>query len=127
MKLARILIVACGMLIPYLARTPKGLAWLRAYLDVGLGGNLIILGGSAIVCLALLTLTWVYRNPRSLIFPCLITFSFLAWAHFSFDLSVDAQAGLAFIFFPIYATVLALAGGIVGFAIDRSSKARSVA
>lgn len=55
---ARFLLVIAGVVLPYAARLPFGLGWLRQYTDVGLGGWLLLGGFNAIAWGALLCISF---------------------------------------------------------------------
>ncbi|MCC8538364.1 hypothetical protein ACDH70_12065 [Xanthomonas axonopodis pv. poinsettiicola] len=116
---ARLLLVVVGMLLPYAARLPFGVDWLRQYTDTGVGGWLLLGGFNAIAWGALLGISFLYRRPIALLVPCLIGFGALAWAHASLDLRADAQSALALIFIPIYALLPIAIGGVLGYLLDR--------
>lgn len=71
---ARLLLVIAGVVLPYAARLPFGLEWVRQYTDVGLGGWLLLGGFNAIAWSALLGISFLYRRPIALLVPCLIGF-----------------------------------------------------
>lgn len=119
MKSARILVVAIGILLPYLVRLPFGKEWVEQYMQGGISGWLFFGAFNAIAWGSILALSFLYRRPRSLIFPAVFGFGFLAWAHASLDLGSDAQAAIALIFIPIYAVAPILVGGLVGLLFDR--------
>ncbi|MGV7167577.1 hypothetical protein [Xanthomonas citri] len=116
---ARLLLVLTGLVLPYAARVPFGLDWVRQYTDVGLGGWLLSGGFNAIAWGALLGISFLYRRPIALLVPCLIGFGVLAWAHATLDLRADAQSALALIFVPIYALLPITLGGVLGYVLDR--------
>jgi len=119
MKTARILVVATGILLPYLVRLPYGKEWADQYTQGGIFGWLFFGAFNAIAWGSILALSFLYRRPRSLIFPAVFGFGFLAWAHAPLDLGADAQAAIALIFIPIYAVAPILVGGLVGLLFDR--------
>ncbi|MBV6855174.1 hypothetical protein KWH45_17335 [Xanthomonas campestris pv. mirabilis] len=116
---ARFLLVIAGVVLPYAARLPFGLGWLRQYTDVGLGGWLLLGGFNAIAWGALLGISFLYRRPIALLVPCLLGFGVLAWAHATLDLRADAQSALSLIFIPIYALLPITLGGVLGYVLDR--------
>ncbi len=119
MTQARLLVVIIGFLLPYLARLPGGLNWLWPYLDGGWGGFVLLSGFNAIAWLSVLGISFLYQRPVSLLAPTLPGFGLLALGHYMLDLSADAQSPIALVFFPIYALVPILVGGIIGYLIDR--------
>ena len=118
MRGARFVVVAVGLALPYVARLPRGVEWVRQYTDTDLRGWLFTEAFNAIAWGAILAISFMYRRPTSLIAPCLIGFGFLAWAHNTLDLRADAQAAIALIFIPIYALVPIGIGGIIGLIVD---------
>ena len=122
MRKARWLVFFIGMILPYIARIPRGLEWLRQYTDVGLGGWLLLGAFNAIAWGAILCASLFYRRPQSLLWPSIPGFGFLAYAHYSLDLSADAQAAVALIFIPIYALVPVFIGAVIGYIADRMAR-----
>jgi hypothetical protein len=122
---ARIAITLLGILLPYVARLPRGLSWVAQYLDTGLGGFLLIGGFNAVAWGAMVALGSLYRRPVSLLVPSLFGFAFLAWAHYSLDLRADAQSAIALVFIPIYALLPIAIGGAMGYAMDRFLRRRT--
>ncbi len=118
LKHARILIIAIGILLPYLSRLPGGSAWLSQYLDTDVGGFLFLAAFNAIAWGSLLAISFIYRFLLSLLVPCLTGFGFLAWSHYTLDLSSDAQASLALMFIPIFTLLPIAIGAVVGYLID---------
>jgi len=127
MRKARILVVLVGLLLPYAARLPRGAEWLHQYTDVSLGGWLFFGAFTAIAWGAILAVSFLYRQPVSLLVPSLLGFGFLAWAHYTLDLAADAQAAIALIFIPIVALAPILVGAAIGYFLDRRSRPQSAA
>ncbi len=123
MAQARWLVVLLGIALPYLARLPAGLEWLRQYTAPGLPAALLLGGFNAIAWGAILGISFLYRRPVSLLAPCLLGFGFLAWGHATLDLASDAQAGLGLVFLPICALLPIAVGGVLGYVIDRKLRA----
>ncbi|MDR2239501.1 MAG: hypothetical protein LBE33_03580 [Zoogloeaceae bacterium] len=119
MRNARIAIVLIGLALPYVARLPRGMGWLKQYTDTGFEGWLLLGAFNAIAWGAILAISFTYRRPVSLIAPCLFGFGYLAWVHGNFDLSAGAQAAIALIFIPIYALKPIVIGGAMGYIVDR--------
>jgi hypothetical protein len=119
MRNARFIVVLVGVLLPYAARLPRGIEWLRQYTDTSLGGWLFFAAFNAIAWGAMLAISLMYRRPVSLLAPGLLGFGFLAWAHATVDLKADAQAAIALVFIPIYALVPIAIGGAMGYVVDR--------
>lgn len=119
MRNARIIIIFVGILLPYLARLPRGMDWLQQYTDVDVSAFLFFGAFNAIAWGSILALSFLYKRTVSLYVPALFGFGFLAWVHYSLDLASDAQASIALIFIPIYALVPIAIGGIIGYILDR--------
>ena len=115
----RLCIVLVGMLLPYLARIPGGFHWVKAYLDVGLVGFLLIQLFNAITWGAILLFSTSYKRPSMLLFPSILGFGFSAKWHYLTDLSSDPQASFAFLFIPIHSILYVAIGGVLGLVIDR--------
>lgn len=127
MARARWLVVVVGILLPYLARLPDGLDWLRQYtaVDTGLAAHLFLGGFNAIAWGAILAISFLYRHAVSLLAPCMLGFGFLAGLHATLDLHADAQAAVALVFIPIYALLPIAVGGAIGYVIDRRLRRRT--
>lgn len=119
---ARLLVAIAGILLPYLARLPRGLDFLRQYTDAGLEANLSLGAFNAVAWGALIAVSFLFRRPATLLIPCLPGFGFLAWGHFNLDLAADAQAGVALVFLPLYALAPIAVGAVLGYAWDRRSR-----
>ena len=110
-------IVLGAVIVPYLARLPgtvfHGLGWLQQYLPAELLGEgllalavLLILNSLPGVILAAVS----YRLPRPwFAVPAALTALGLSTVHGTLDLRSDAQAPVALVFIPIYASAFALA------------------
>jgi hypothetical protein len=122
MRKARWLVSLIGVFLPYVVRLPRGLEWLQQYTDVGLAGWLFLGAFNAIAWGAILLASLFYQRSSSLLLPSVLGFGFLAYAHFSLDLSADAQAGVALLFIPIYALAPIAAGAIIGYFVDRIAR-----
>ncbi len=123
---ARLAIVLIGILLPYAARLPGGIAWLKQYTDAGLSGFLFLSAFNAIAWGAILALSFLYRRALSMAVPAVLGFGFLAWAHATLDLASDAQAPIGLVFIPIYALLPILVGGVAGYVLDRRLRRRPV-
>lgn len=88
------------------------------YTSAGVGGWLLLNGFNAIAWGSILAISYLYRRPVSLVAPSVLGFGYLAWAHYSLDLSADAQSSLGIIFIPIYALLPILVGGGIGYVLD---------
>lgn len=119
MRKARLIIVVVGIVLPYLARVPRGSEWLGQYVDTGFGGWLFFSALNAIAWGFILALSFKYERPVSLLAPCILGFGFLAWAHGTLDLSANPNAAIALVIIPVYALVLIAVGGIFGYIVDR--------
>jgi hypothetical protein len=124
---ARWLVVVTGVLLPYIARLPRGLDGLRQYTDAGAAGSLFLGAFNAIAWGAILLASRSCRRPSSLLWSVIPGFGFLAYAHYSLDLSADAQAGIALVFIPIYALVPIAAGAVIGYLVNRYTGRRNTA
>ena len=122
---ARFIVVLVGILLPYAARLPRGIEWLRQYTDTSPGGWLFFAAFNAIAWGAILAISFMYRRPVSLVAPCILGFGFLAWAHATLDLRADAQSAIALVFIPIYALVPIALGGVMGYVVDRRMRRHS--
>lgn len=122
MHKARWFVFLVGVLLPYIVRLPRGLEWFQQYTDAGLAGWLFLGALNAIAWGAILLASLFYQRPSSLLLPSVLGFGFLAYAHYSLDLSADAQAGVALVFIPIYALVPIAAGAIIGYIVDRIAR-----
>lgn len=116
---ARLAVVLIGILLPYLARLPGGMDWLDQYTGTGLAGALFLGALNALAWGSLLAISFFYRKPLSLFVAALPAFLFLAWTHYSLDLSSDAQSALGIVMFPVYALLPVLIGGISGYLLDK--------
>lgn len=119
MNAARVSIIVLGILIPFLARLPGGVEWLKQSTEGSLDGILFISAFNAPVWLGLFALTFVYQRPTSFLIPCILAFGFLAWAHFSMDLASDSQAAIGLVFIPVLAVPFLVVGGAIGYMVDR--------
>ena len=115
----RIIVAIVGILLPYLVRIPRGGAWVQQYTDGGLGEFLLIGAFNAIAWGSIVALSFLFRKPTPLLIPCVLGFTFLAWAHYTLDLASSAQASIALIFIPIYALLPIALGGALGYVLDR--------
>ena len=120
MRKARLMIVVVGIVLPFLARVPRGSEWLGQYTDIGFGGWLFFGALNAIAWGCILALSFKYQRPVSLLAPCILGFGFLAWAHGTqVDLGADPQAAIALVIIPVYALGPIAVGGIFGYIVDR--------
>lgn len=121
MKRMRIAVAVIGILLPYLVRIPRGAAWLEQYTDTGLRGFLFIGAFNAMAWGSIIALSFLFRRPALLLFPCVTGFTFLGWAHYTLDLAADAQAAIALSIIPIYALLPIAVDGAAGYALNRRS------
>ncbi len=119
MNKTRITIVVIGILLPYVVRIPRGAAWVEQYTDVSVGSFLFFGAFNALAWGSIVALSFLYRRPEPLLFPTLLGFGFLTWAHYTLDLASDAQAAIALIFIPVYALLPIACGGVFGYVLDR--------
>jgi hypothetical protein len=105
--------------LPYLARIPGGFQWVKAYIDSGIAGFLLIQLLNAMTWAAILLFSRSYKRPILLLFPIILGFGFSAKWHYLNDLSSDPQASLAFIFIPVHSLLYVTIGGVIGLVIDR--------
>lgn len=126
MNKARFIVAVVGLLLPYLARLPRGSEWLAQYTDAGIGGWLFLGSLNAIAWGAILAVSVKYERPVSLLVPSLFGFGFLAWAHGTLDLSADPQAAIALVIIPVYALVPIAVGGVLGYLLDRRLRRNDV-
>lgn len=119
MRKARWIIFLVGVLLPYVVRLPRGLAWLGQYTEGGLAAWAFLQASNAVAWGAILALSFVYRRPISLLPAAILGFGFLAYAHHTLDLSADPQAAIALVFIPLRALLPIAAGAVVGYILDR--------
>ena len=123
MRNARLLVIAIGILLPYLARVPgifvKGTGWLTSYLEGGLGALVFIAGLQAICWGSILAASLSYRHPASLWFPAVLGFGFVALAHGFLDLSSTSTAAVALVAIPFASLPLVFVGWLLGLWYDR--------
>ena len=117
----RWLLVALGVLLPYVAQLGNGQG-LQVYLDSGWQGNLFALAMGAVLWLPLLGLTWLYRFPKFIWWPAALGLGFAFWAHVSIDLAADAQAGLAVVMIPVLSLVPLAVGALIGWWQDARAR-----
>lgn len=122
---ARVAVIVLGILLPYLARMPRGMEWVSQYTVGNLSGILLLGSFNAIAWGSILALSFLYRQPSSLLFPAAFGFGFLAFGHFTLDLESDAQAAISLAFIPIYALVPISVGALIGLIVDRKPWRRS--
>jgi hypothetical protein len=125
MTAARIAIAILGILFPYIARLPGGTAWVSQYTGNGVGAFMLLGAFNAVAWGSMIALSFLFRRPASLLFPCVAGFTFLAWAHYKLDLAADAQAAVALVFIPVFALLPIAVGGVFGYFFDRFTTPRS--
>lgn len=116
---ARLVIATMGILLPYLVRIPRGVAWVEQYTNGGIAGFVFLEGFNAIAWGSLIALSFATRRPAMLVIPSVLGLGFLAWMHATLDLAADAQASIALVFIPIYALLPIAIGAITGYVLDR--------
>lgn len=118
--LLRFVLIAFGLLLPYLARLPRGMPWLRQYTECGSWGGILFLSAfQAIPIAALLALSFAYHTRVAWLLPTLAGFAYLGWEHSRLDLASDAQASLGLIVIPILSLAPIAIGALGGFCVDR--------
>ncbi len=75
---ARLLLVLVGVLLPYAARLPLGIEWLQQYTPGSLGAWLLLQAFNTIAWGAILSISFMYFRPVSVLAPCLLGFGFVA-------------------------------------------------
>lgn len=114
-----------GVLIPYLARVPRGIDWLADYLDGGFVGFVMLQVFNSIAWGAIIVVGLAFRRKALIWLPAIAGFSYLFYRHNTLDLRSDAQSSLALIFIPIYALLPVVGGAALALLIDllkRSSR-----
>jgi hypothetical protein len=112
-------IAVVGVLLPYVARLPKGVEWVQQYTNTGLLGNLFLGILNAIPWGCMIAASSAFRNTKLVLVPCAFGFGVLAWGHYTLNLHSNANAPIALVIIPFYATVAVGIGTAVGLAIDR--------
>ena len=118
LKRLHLKIALVGVLMPYVARLPRGIEWVQQYTNVGLMGNLFLGALNAIPWGCMIAASSVFRDKRLVVFPCAFGFAALAWGHYSLDLKSDSTAAIALVIIPVYATMAVGIGTGLGLAID---------
>jgi hypothetical protein len=125
-RIARLLIVIVGVLLPFAARIPGafvyGPDWLTSYLSGGLSAVLFISAFNCVCWVAILLATSKYKHVGSVWFPATAGFLLPLAAHASLDLSSDSTAAIALIFIPFASLPLVLIGWLLGLWFDRRHK-----
>jgi hypothetical protein len=114
----RLAIVVVGILLPYLARLSKSFELLSQYVFSNVFELLFFQGFNALTWGSIILTSFFYESDYSILAPALTGFGYISWAHYTLDLTVDAQAGLGIIFIPIYSIPYVVIGGIIGYLID---------
>ena len=121
----QILVVAVGILLPYLARIPgiltRGPAWFTSFLDGGIGAAVFFGAFNAVLWASVLLAVRSYRHARSAWFPVIIGFALPALAYATIDLAASSTAALGLVFIPLEAVPLVAVGWLVGRYFDRRS------
>jgi len=109
--------------MPFLSRLPRGIDWVAQYLpDEGhlligtlLIGTFAMVPAVAVFCAALLSKPPFYFP---VLLGTLVATIMLAYWHHDLDLTTNANAPIALVIIPIYATALGVAGGVIGFGLQ---------
>lgn len=110
-----VLLLVWVLVLPYLSRLYRGLDWVRQYVPDDAVGLVALALLNAIPAAALL-LPWFLRER----FPVTwyVTFTsvtlVICFVHHDYDLSSDAQAGIALLIFPFFILV----PGLIVFAVS---------
>jgi hypothetical protein len=117
----RLWVVLVGVLLPYLARLPRGTDWLLQYFPAQgtLAAVLLMAGFNAVAWGAVLLLGQFYRHSVSWLFPALPGFAYLAVGHYSLDLTSNPNAPISLVMLPFFALVPIVLGWLVGYGFDR--------
>ncbi|MEM7756274.1 MAG: hypothetical protein AAF297_11625 [Planctomycetota bacterium] len=118
----RVGIVVVGIILPYVARVPRGFARVEQYTEGPFAGHILMGAFNAVAWGALLAASFLFRRPGPMLLPCALGFGFLAVMHYSLDLAADAQAAIALLFIPVYAVVPIAVGVAVGLPSERRSR-----
>jgi hypothetical protein len=114
--------ISC-LAMPFLCRIPRGGTWAAQYLpDEGhLISGMLFFGAFALVPAVLVFCVGLISKPPfyfPVVISTLVALTMLAYWHNDNDLAADAQAALSLIFIPIYASGLALIGGLIGLGLQ---------
>ncbi len=118
-KISRFALTALGFVlyvntIPFASRLIGGLDWVSAYFPKppDLVSGLLFMGvfGSLPAIILVVAYAFRARAPIAFAVSLISTSSLLLYWHHDYDLSADAQAGLGFVFFPLY--TFAIAGAV---------------
>jgi hypothetical protein len=123
MKIARLLIIVIGILLPYLMRIPgmigRGTGWFTSYLGDSFGAIIFFGVFNAFCWGSIFISTFTYRHVRSVWFPVCFGFALPAVAHTFLDLSSSSMSAIALVFIPLYSLPLVFIGWLIGFWYDR--------
>jgi hypothetical protein len=121
-------ICAYTILLPYLCRLPRGVAWAVQYLPFGQFGNPVtellfavpdaaLLAGFSVIAAAPMVLCVLYwKHLRvTFCFAFAVTSLLLIYGHHDYDVAADAQAAVGLAFIPLYTLgITAVICGITG-------------
>jgi hypothetical protein len=116
---SKILVACIGILLPYLSRLPMGLDWFMSYIAPNIDGYLLIGIPNALSWGLIIALSRYYKKSTTIIYPALLGFSYVAWGHYTLDLSADAQAAIHILFIPIHSIPFILTGWVIGLIIEK--------
>lgn len=114
--------ISC-LAMPILCRVPRGGSWVAQYLpDEGhFFGGLMFFGAFALIPGVLVFCAGLVSKPPyyfPVVLSTLIALIMLAYWHHANDLAADAQAAISLVFIPVYASALALIGGLIGLGLQ---------
>lgn len=118
MHKARIIVIIIGVFVPYLARLPGGMDTLGQYVGAGFLGFLLIEALNSVTWGSILAISFSYKRQALIVFPSLLGFGYLAFQHYSLDLSSNPNAPIALAIIPFYSLVPIGIGGVIGYVID---------
>jgi FAD binding domain len=123
MSVARGLVVAVGILLPYAVRIlgipAQGVRWFTSYLGGGIEALLFLGTYNAICWGSILLATLTYRHVRSVWFPALAGFAVLAFYHARLDLAASSMAAIGLLFIPTFTLPYVFVGWLIGLLFDR--------
>jgi hypothetical protein len=129
MTVIRCLIVALGVLLPYLCGVLRAVIYgtevAGPVLDVDVESAIFFGAFNAISWGSIFLTTFTYESTMPVILPAGLGFVFDAYAYTTLDLASDAQAGIALVFIPIYSVPLIAVGWLAGICCDRYLRVRS--
>jgi hypothetical protein len=120
MKWARIALVVFGCAFPYIIFTLRGYDVIQYWLSEGFGLQVFWLFFNALSWGSVLAVSFMYRNPLSILFPAVPTFALVGWQYWL--LKVDSSDGQAFMgigFTLIFSPFPAFLGAVMGAFIEK--------